>query len=78
MIRKPSRPEAIRNSLTSELNSMILEHEHGVLDKESILTYFSAFLIDADVDSRIVVDVLEKFGDMGKDQALAIKINEGW
>ena len=37
-------------------------------------------LRDAEVDSRIVVNVLEDiiFGEDGKDEALSIKINEGW
>jgi hypothetical protein len=72
--------EEIKNCLSSELLNMIYEFRSGDLTEELIYCYFSDFLIDANVNSKIVVDVLERkqFGDFGKDQARCIKINEGW
>lgn len=68
----------IENSLTYDLQNMVLDFHMGVLTEELIYNYFSVFLRDAGVDSVIVVSVLEQFGDLGKQEALAIKINEGW
>jgi hypothetical protein len=70
----------IVNCLISDLSDMISEHKSGILTEESIYSYFSEFLIYANVDSSIVVDVLEQpnFGELGKQQALSIKVNEGW
>ncbi len=70
----------IENCLTSDLQNLIYEFESGVLTEEMLYNYFSQFLLDANVDSKIVVNVLEQknFGELGKDAARAIKINEGW
>ena len=66
--------------LTSDLSNMIFEFELGRLTKESIFEYFVDFLVSANVDSEIIVNVLEKeqFGDLGKDEARDIKVSEGW
>ena len=70
----------IENCLASDLNNMIFEFELGRLTKESIFEYFVDFLLSANVDSEIIVNVLEKeqFGDLGKDEARDIKVSEGW
>jgi len=72
--------KTIEFCLASDLNNMILELELNRLTKESIFEYFTDFLLDANVDSKIIVNVLEKeqFGDLGKDYARDIKIDEGW
>jgi hypothetical protein len=74
------KQKEIENSLSSELNNMITELELGHLSKESIIGYFTEFLLDAKVDSEIIVNVLERdqFGDLGKEQARYIKVEEGW
>jgi len=61
------------NRLSSTLFQFISEW-----DKEKALEYFSALMLDAKIDSEIVVEVLEKFGEEGKEEARAIKVNEGW
>ena len=68
----------IENCLSSELRNLITEFNKGHLSEELILNYFSIFLQDAEINSKIIVNVLEQFGDLGKNEALAIKINEGW
>ena len=70
----------IENCLASDLNNMIFEFELGRLTKESIFEYFVDFLVSANVDSEIIVNVLEKeqFGNLGKDEARDIKVSEGW
>jgi len=70
----------VENCLSSDLSNMILEFNNKSLDDESIYGYFSKILLDANVDSEIIVDVLERksFGELGKDEAMHIKIVEGW
>ena len=68
----------IENCLYSELRNMITEYEYGKLTEELIYNYFRNFLCDAEVDSKIIVNVLEQFGELGKEEALSIKITEGW
>lgn len=68
----------IENCLSSDLRNLISEFENGSLTEEIILNYFSNFMRDADIDSRITVNVLEQFGDSGKEEARNIKIYEGW
>lgn len=68
----------IQNRLSSDLANCISELESGVLSKSDMLGYFSSFMESANVDSHITVNVLERFGDEGKEAALAIKVNEGW
>lgn len=74
------KKQIIKNRLTSDLQNLMYEYESDDLTKEVLMNYFSTFLLDADVDSTIVVEVLEdnSFGEIGKQEALAIKINEGW
>lgn len=75
-----SEKEQIINSLTSDLSNLLSEFDTNQLTKEILVDYFCDFLLDAKVDSKIVVNVLEdkEFGEIGKNAALGIKINEGW
>lgn len=70
----------IENCLASELSNMLDENTLIEFIDEDILRYFSKFLLGAEVDSKIVVNVLERedFGEVGKEAARAIKVNEGW
>lgn len=70
----------IENCITSELGNMIVEFEEGTLTEENIYYYISQILLDAQINSDIVVNVLENnlFGKAGKEAALNIKILEGW
>lgn len=70
--------QQIENCLVSELRNMVSEHQLGTLTEELIYNYFRNFLCDAEVDSRITVNVLEQFGELGKEEARSIKISEGW
>jgi hypothetical protein len=70
--------EQIQNCLVSELRNMISEHQLGTLTEKLIYNYFRNFLCDSGVDSRITVNVLEQFGELGKEEARNIKISEGW
>lgn len=72
--------EEIENCLTSNLQNMIYELEVGNIDENLIYDFFSEILLDANVDSHIVVNVLERsnFGTSGKEAARYIKVNEGW
>ena len=72
--------EQVQNCLHSDLRNMLYELEAGDINKEMILGFFSEILLDANVDSRIIVHVLEHkgFGQEGKDAARYIKVDEGW
>jgi len=70
--------QQIENCLVSELRNMVSEHQLGTLTEELIYNYFRNFLCDAEVDSEITVNVLEQFGELGKEEARNIKISEGW
>jgi len=70
--------QQIENCLVSELRNMVYEHQLGTLTEELIYNYFRHFMSDAGVDSQITVNVLEQFGELGKDEAINIKISEGW
>lgn len=70
--------QQIENCLVSELQNMVSDLKIGTLTEEMIYNYFRNFMCDAEVDSKITVNVLEKFGELGKEQARNIKIDEGW
>ncbi|MFW6377143.1 MAG: hypothetical protein ACOCZ5_00720 [bacterium] len=69
-----------KNSIISELRDLIYESVENNLDNRIILRNVSNILIDANIDSEDVIDILEdeSFGEEGKDVALEIKIYEGW
>jgi hypothetical protein len=68
----------IENCLYSELSNMVSELKSGTLTEELIYNYFRLFMCDAEVNSKITVNVLEQFGHLGKEEARNIKITEGW
>lgn len=68
----------IENCLKLDLNNLLYEIENGTLTEEGIYSYFRILMCDAGVDSRITVNVLEQFGELGKEEALSIKASEGW
>lgn len=68
----------IENCLNSELRSMLDEFNNNTLTEESIINYFRLILGHAQLDSHIIVNVLENFGELGKEEALSIKVTEGW
>lgn len=70
--------QQIENCLVSELRNMVSELQLNKLTEESLYSYFRNFMCDAGIDSRITVNVLEQFGELGKNEAMCIKINEGW
>ena len=72
--------QEIINCLVSELSNLIFDFKSNTLSEADLYNYFRNFLEDANIDSRIIVKVLEdeRFGDLAKDEALSIKIDEGW
>ena len=70
----------IENSLISHLGGLIDEYRTGSLQEEDILYFFMRSMQVSQVDSEITVNVLEniKFGKLGKEVALTLKIDEGW
>ena len=68
----------VENSVSSELKNLIHDLNNQTLTEEILLNYISIILRDANVDSKIVVNILERFGNIGKYEALCIKINECW
>lgn len=70
----------IENCLISELSNLVGEFKSNQLTEENLYNYFRHFMLDAEVDSEIVVNVLEDkyFGNLGKEEARSIKIYEGW
>lgn len=75
---KSKQQQQVENCLVSELRNMVSELKLGTLTEELLYNYFRNFMCDAEVDSQITVNVLEQFGELGKDQARSIKIAEGW
>jgi hypothetical protein len=63
------------NLLSSELE---VEIESQFLLRTEIIEGCARVLLAAGVDSRLVVEVLERFGDRGSDMIMSIKVNEGW
>ena len=70
----------IENCLTSDLRGMIYELETGFIEREDVFRFFVDILRDTEVDSKIIVKVLEgeSFGTLGKEFARYIKVDEGW
>jgi len=71
---------AIKNSVHSDMSNFLSEFKSGELDTESFLAYCANILLSADVDSDVVIDVLESptFGQEGKDIARNIKVVYGY
>lgn len=79
-MKKTKQQIEIENRLYSDLSNMVSEFETNQLTEEGIYNYFRLFLSDANVNSEIIVNVLEneRFGKLGKEEARNIKIYEGW
>jgi hypothetical protein len=66
--------KAITNTIISEIRGLMLEEPPK--DKEIFLGYLSSIICQFDTD--IAIDVMNEFGEEGKQEALAIKINYGY
>ena len=65
------------NTIISEIEGFMLEFPPQYeTDKESMLGYFSNIICQLDTD--IAIEVMEHFGEEGKHQAKAIKVNYGY
>lgn len=56
---KNKTKKEIEKCLTKELRNLVNELKSGSLTEEYIYNYFRLFLTDAEIDSQIVVNVLE-------------------
>lgn len=65
------------NTIISEIEGFMFEFGLTLTDdKSSMLSYFSAVICQLDTD--IAIEVMGHFGEEGKDQAMAIKVNYGY
>ena len=65
------------NTIISEIEGFMFEIPPKYeTDKESMLSYFSAVICQLDTD--IAIEVMEHFGEEGKHQSKAIKVNYGY
>ncbi len=69
--------QKIVNCLSSDLSNLLIECPYS---SEIIMECFYRFLSSANIDSDIIVEVLEKFNhiDVANEIILTIKITEGW
>jgi hypothetical protein len=70
----------IKNCLVSDLTNMISELEGGNMTKETLIDGITEMLDDAGLDTDILIKVLEdkRFGELGKDKSMAVKISYGY
>lgn len=68
------RKVGIINTITMDLSDMM--HEHKIKDKDEFLNSISNIICQLDTD--IAIEVMESFGEEGKNIALGIKINYGY
>ena len=66
--------QKVINYIVSNIEGLL--SEHNIKDKESFLGDISSILCQFDTD--IAIEVMNNFGDVGKNQALAIKVNYGY
>ena len=59
------------NSIKSDLRNLL--SEHSIIDKESFLSDISSIICQLDTD--VAINVMEDFGEEGKYQSTAIKVN---
>ena len=65
------------NTIISEIEGFMFEFGMNLTDdKSSMLSYFSAVICQLDTD--IAIEVMEHFGEEGKHQSKAIKVNYGY
>ena len=62
------------NSITMDLWNML--SEHNIVDKQSFLSDMSSIICELDTD--IDIEVMNNFGEEGKYQSDAIKVNYGY
>ena len=62
------------NSITMDLWNML--SEHNIVDKQSFLSDISSIICELDTD--IAIEVMNNFGEEGKYQSDAIKVNYGY
>lgn len=62
------------NSITMDLENLL--SEHSIVDKESFLSDISSIICELDTD--VAIGVMENFGEEGKYQSTAIKVNYGY
>ena len=62
------------NSITMDLWNML--SEHNIVDKQSFLSDMSSIICELDTD--IAIEVMNNFGEEGKYQSDAIKVNYGY
>jgi len=62
------------NSIKSDLRNLL--SEHSIVDKESFLSDISSIICQLDTD--VAINVMEDFGEEGKYQSTAIKVNYGY
>jgi len=62
------------NSITMDLWNML--SEHNIVNKESFLSDMSSIICELDTD--IAIEVMNNFGEEGKYQSDAIKVNYGY
>lgn len=65
------------NTIISDISCFMSEFPpQNLEEKETMLGYFSMILCQLDTD--IAIKVMEDFGPIGMDKAMAIKINYGY
>tara|TARA_X000000368_G_scaffold418138_1_gene416712 strand:+ start:6456 stop:6677 length:222 start_codon:yes stop_codon:yes gene_type:complete len=62
------------NHITLSIMDMI--DEHKISDKQTFLSDISSIICQLDTD--IAIDVMENFGEEGKYESTAIKVNYGY
>ena len=62
------------NHITLSMIDMI--NEHKISDKQTFLSDMSSVICQLDTD--IAIDVMENFGEEGKYESTAIKVNYGY
>ena len=62
------------NSITMDLENLL--SEHSIIDKKSFLSDISSIICELDTD--IAIEVMNNFGEEGKYQSDAIKVNYGY
>lgn len=74
-----SKEQMIVNRLSSDLSNFRLDWINNDLDEYGFYSYIKDILNSADVDSKIIVEVLEKtHNSNGIEIARCIKVDEGW
>lgn len=79
MEKQLTKEQMIVNRLSSDLSNLLGEFKSNSLNEENIFSYFTDILLSAEIDSILIVEVLEKTNnDNAIEVARWIKVNEGW